>query len=284
MSKKKKDIVKSNALIEASYRLTPAEQGIILACIAQIGMKDEVTDKTMYKVSVQEYMTLTGVNRGTAYRDIKAAALRLKSRDVRIPYLPNLKGKIKRDEGVLITGWVQSIIYSDKSSEVRLRFSHDMLPYISKITRCFTKYKLENVAKITSSYGIRLYELLLQHLNIKKPRTFSIEEFCETFMVHGKYSRIYDLKKRVIDPAVNDINRHTDLWAKWEQIKTGRKVTHLKFYFGLKKDLVKKSQPKLSSQKILGIDKTIIEKKAKAGETYNQAALRIKKEKQKESA
>ncbi|MFM9272208.1 replication initiation protein, partial [Halomonas elongata] len=32
----KPQVYKSNALIEASYRLTPAEQRIMLACIAQV--------------------------------------------------------------------------------------------------------------------------------------------------------------------------------------------------------------------------------------------------------
>ena len=272
-------VVKSNALIEASYRLTPAEQGIILSCIAKIGKHDEVTDKTMYTVSVLDYIAISGTNPKSAYRDIKKAALRLRTREVRIPYLPNGAGKIQNKNGTLVAGWVQTIFYSDKDAEVSLRFNHDMLPYISRISQCFTKYELDNVAKMTSSYGIRLYELLVQYL-AKGTRELPIERLCTILMAEGKYSRMYDLKKRVFEPAVNDINKHTDIWVTCTQRKTGRKVTHLKFEFGLKNERTakKKNKVNISGSRVFGIDKAIIEKKAKTGETYEQAALRIKKE------
>lgn len=272
-------VVKSNALIEASYRLTPAEQGIILSCIAKIGKNDEVTDKTLYIVSVADYMAISGASPKSAYRDIKSAALRLRTREVRIPYLPNGAGKIQNKNGTLVTGWVQSVFYSDKEAEVSLRFNHDMLPYISRISKCFTKFDLNGVAKMTSSYGIRLYELLVQYL-ANGTREFPVERLCTILMAEGKYPRMYDLKKRVFEPAVNDINKHADIWVTWNHKKTGRKVTHLIFEFGLKNKhkANKKNQVNLSGSKIFGVDKAIIEKKAKTGETYEQAALRIKRE------
>ena len=43
-----------------------------------------------------------------------------------------------------------------------------------------------------------------------------------------------DLKKRVIDPAVKDVNTHSNYQVDWTQRKTGRKVTHLTFEFSEK--------------------------------------------------
>ena len=49
-----------------------------------------------------------------------------------------------------------------------------------------------------------------------------------------KYSRLGDLKKRVIEPAVAEINEHSNFWVTYGQRKVGRIVTHFQFQFGLK--------------------------------------------------
>ena len=218
---KELEVYKSNALMDASYRLTPSEQGIILSCISQIRKDEEVTDQTLYKVSVSNYIALTGADPNSAYRDIKNAALRLRGRMVKIYNLPNGGGKVKNKRQVLITGWVQSIIYSDDGGEVSLRFSHDMLPYLTNLSRCFTKYRLKDVAKMSSSYGIRLYELLKQWGSIGE-KEISIEELKKAYQIEEKYKAIKDFKKYVLEPAVSDINAHSDLSVTWEQRKTGR--------------------------------------------------------------
>lgn len=275
-------VVKSNALIETSYRLTLVEQRVLLACISQVRRDEVLTDQVMYSVSAQEISELCDSDPKTAYRDLKAAALKLKRREVRITQEANGKGRLKE---TLIASWVQSIKYSDGDGVVSLRFNHDILPYLSELNRCFTSYKLKDVVRMSSSYGVRFYELFAQWGGTGE-RDVSISWLREALQLEGKYNQIGDFKKRVLDPAIKDINKNSDLWVKLTQQKTGRKVTHLRFEFGLKggSKAKKKKQENLSGSKILGVDKTIIEKKAKTGETYEQAAIRIKKEAAKELA
>jgi len=283
MGRKDRDVelvVKSNALIEASYRLTPAEQGIVLSCVSQIRKDEEVTSQTMYKISVSDYAELTKTDPKTAYRDVKQAALRLRNREVRIYSLPNGQGKIKNRQRVLVTGWVQSVVYSDRSGEVELRFNHDMIPYLTNLSKCFTKFNLKAVANMSSGYGIRLYELLSQWG--AGERELSLEQFCNMLMLNNKYPRMYDLKKRVLEPAIEDINKNSDLQVQWIQKKTGKKITHLIFKFSHKED--RHPIPKTSKHKLFGVDKFLIEKKARPGETYEEAAYRLRREKDKEPA
>lgn len=88
----------------------------------------------------------------------------------------------------------------------------------------------------------------------------------------NQYERMCDFKSRVLAPAIKDINKNSDLWVKWTQKKTGRKVTGLIFQFGIKE----KQKPSKSEIKIQGIEKSVIEKHARRGEIYEEAALRIK--------
>lgn len=267
-------VYKSNAIIEAGFRLSVMEQRIILACIAQVESAGPITDAQMYTVEASAIADLG--DRSNIYDNLKDAALRLRRREVRIASEPNGKGK-KPD--IMIAGWVQTIVYREAAGRVELRFNRDILPYISELKSHFTRYKLENVARMDSSYGIRLYELLVQWQSAGE-REIEIDWLRDKFQLGDLYPRMFDLKKRVIDPAIDDINNHSNLWVKWSQRKTGRKVTHLQFQFGVKSEKKPKAKPKAlpAGPQIGGISKREIEQLAKTGETYEEAAERIRRE------
>ena len=82
-------VCKSNALVEAAYRLSVQEQRIVLACIAQVRRDEPVTDEVMYSVSAEDVATMAGVSIESSYTQLKEAALRLKRREVRFAYQPN---------------------------------------------------------------------------------------------------------------------------------------------------------------------------------------------------
>ena len=86
---------------------------------------------------------------------------------------------------------------------------------------------------MTSIYGIRLYELLMQW-QTTGTRTIEIDWLKRQFEIADNYPDMSDLKKRVIDPAINDINKNSNYNVSWTQRKTGRRVTHLTFQFSEK--------------------------------------------------
>jgi plasmid replication initiation protein len=279
-------IIKSNALIEASYRLTPAEQRIMLACIAQVRRDRPITDEVLYSVSAADIAKMTCSHSKTTYDELAKAALRLKRREVWLDERANGGGS---HEETLVTGWVQSIRYRKHEGRVELRFTKDMLPYLTQLTEQFTRYALDDVAKMTSSHAIRLYELLAQWRGAGR-REVEITWLREKFQLGDKYPAIKDFKRWVIEPAVKQINEHSPLWVKWEQRKTGRRVTHLTFIFGEKvskssqKTVRKKTngnahvQGKGGSGAIYGIPRSVIEANARVGESYEDAALRLLEE------
>ncbi|CAK0752081.1 hypothetical protein CCP3SC1_2030001 [Gammaproteobacteria bacterium] len=86
---------------------------------------------------------------------------------------------------------------------------------------------------MTSAHAIRLYELLIQWGSIGK-REIELKFSREALMLKNQYPSIKDLKQRVIDVGVEQINQHSDLTVEYTQRKTGRTVTHLTFRFGPK--------------------------------------------------
>ncbi|MGP5327845.1 replication initiation protein [Vreelandella titanicae] len=275
-------VYKSNALIEASYRLSVNEQRIILGCIAQVRRDAPLTDQQLYTVTAQDVADLAGIGVKTAYRDLKAAAERLFRREVTLHEAPNGKGGAK----VRLTRWVQEVVYQEDQGTVALRFSQPMVPYLSQLTEQFTRYALADVAHMDSAYGIRFYELLCQWREAGH-REVDIDWLRDAFQLEGRYVRLADFKRWVIEPAVEQINEHSPLWVKWSQRKTGRRVSHLLFTFGekpsekpVKARKVKtngdaKAKGRSTTGAIYGIPRAIIEAKARAGESYENAALRL---------
>jgi plasmid replication initiation protein len=179
--------------------------------------------------------------------------------------------------------WISSIEYLADEGKLSLCFSKKMLPYLSELKGQFTRYELKHIGNMTSIYAIRLYELLMQW-KTTGTRTIEVDWLKKQFVLDTSYDRMFDLKKRVIDPAIKDINTHSNYQVSWEQRKTGRKVTHLTFTFAEKQPLTpekpkKVTQPKPKEKMYCGVPKSEIDKVARTGETYEDAAARINREK-----
>lgn len=215
----KNQVVKSNQVIEASYQLSAVEQRIVLAAISRIPKNQPITDDELYPVSVNE-LQLLGVHEKTAYRDLKEGINRLYERSINLSV----------DDKSIKMRWVQEVQFLDSQSVIGIRFSKPILPFISNLSREFTKYALSDIAGINSGYGIRIYELLVQYRQIGK-REISVDNLRTMLELGKKYPLFADFKKRVIDTAVDQINEYSPLRVTYEQKKTGRKVTHITFSF-----------------------------------------------------
>lgn len=234
---------KSNALIEASYRLSVQEQRIILAAISQVRRDEVVTDEVMYSIEVRSLADLADISVNDAYKECKAAALRLKRRDIRIEQEPN---STKKKPKVLITGWVQTIAYIDAEARVELRFTKDILPYINQLSSNFSLYRLKNVAQMTSAHAIRLYEMIVRWYTTGSRCEIAVADLKKELMIEKDYKRLFDLKKRVINPAIKQINQHSDLHVSVGYRRTGRRVTHVQFEFQSKRSRAEQSRRQLT--------------------------------------
>ena len=221
-------VVKSNQVIEASYRLSVVEQRVVLSAIAKIPKMCEVSDDEIYTVSIQDLQAL-GVHEKTAYRDLKEAVNRLYERSISLVI----------DEKLIKMRWVQRIEFTENQSIVALRFSKDILPFISNVKANFTQYMLSEVAKMQGAYSVRIYELLTQYKSVGE-RSIAIDDLRIMLDLGSRYKTTGNLIAWVIDPSIEEINEQTDLKVTAEPQKTGRKFTHIKFTIKQKQ----KPQPK----------------------------------------
>jgi plasmid replication initiation protein len=201
-----------------------------------------------FELSAKDFAQLFSVSGENAYQALIEVTKSLFNRYVIIenPY-PD-RPKVKKLE----LRWISSIKHLPDDGKVIVRFSQDILPYLSEIKGSFTRYKLEHVGKMTCVYAIRLYELLMQWKSTGK-REVEIDWLKKQLQLDDSYERMNNFKARVIDPAINDINKNSNYNVSWTQRKTGRRVTHLTFQFSEKLPPAapeKKAKPKPQTDNI----------------------------------
>lgn len=131
--------------------------------------------------------------------------------------------------------WVDKIGYEKGSGYVYVRFSSEVIPLITRLEEQFTSYEIEQVAKLTSGYAIRLYELLIQWRSTGKTPVFELMNFRSQLGVdETKYKQMSNFKIYVLDIALKQINKYTDITVKYQQQKKGRKIVGFKFLFKVK--------------------------------------------------
>ncbi|MEJ1343593.1 MAG: replication initiation protein [Candidatus Sedimenticola sp. (ex Thyasira tokunagai)] len=213
----------SNVLVEASYRMSVPAKRVMLMLLSQIhpGQKD-VTGKI--KIEAVDYAERTGVATHQAYVDIKKGCREL----MRI-IITTHNPKEKTSEECVVVQWMK---YHDNQGWLEATFTQWISPYIHYLTKIgYTTIAVDDALRFRRFYTIRLYELMMQ-FNSTGERHITIENLRSAFQIEdGKYSRFIDLKNRVIDPSVNEIEKKTGWQISWDRVKSGRTITGLSFVF-----------------------------------------------------
>ena len=250
-----------NSIIKASYNLSVSEQRLLLSALAQIPKNEPVDPKQAYYITRDDFVRL-GANADQATRDIRNATKDLMRKTL----------LIDTNAGVLEFHWLSEVLRFDKNADARLKlkypnpedyknyinglrkynlleslpfgrhsddivarvvFDSRILPLLSELKSNFTQFLIDDVAGFSSVYSFRFYQMMMQFKSTGYCK-ISLDDLRYSLALFDKYQATKDLKKRVIDTAINEINEKTPYTVKYELIKTGRKFTHLELKFKLK--------------------------------------------------
>ena len=252
-------VTKSNALIEASYRLTRTELQIVLYGISLINPTQK-DFPLAYRIEKKRFAEMFDRHHGEIYNDIKdAIRKRFWERDFSYT---NEKGK------VVTCRWLTRIIHEDKTGYVEIKFSEDVQPYLHQLQKQFTTYYIDQVSKFKSIYSIRFYEHAIMELKKSKMKKISfkieIEEIKNRLELNEKYKRFCDFKRFVLEPAKKEINKYSDIKFSYEVIKQGRSPHKIKFTVSFRSPVdpnhKKEEQLPLLEQNPIYLSPDIIEK------------------------
>ena len=224
-------IVKDNALMNASYNLSLVEQRLILLAIIETRESGKgINANSPVVVHSETYINQFGVTKHTAYQALKDACKDLFTRQ--------FSYQEQRGKGVInITSrWVSQVGYIDNKGLVELIFAPAIIPLITQLEEQFTKYDIEQISGLSSAYAIRLYELLICWRSVGKTPLIELAEFRKRIgVLDTEYKLMAQLKERVLNLAITQINEHTDIIVDYEQHKAGRTITGFSFTFTQKK-------------------------------------------------
>ncbi|VLX00409.1 Replication initiator protein [Streptococcus pneumoniae] len=125
----------------------------------------------------------------------------------------------------------------------RVVFDSRILPLLSELKSNFTQFLIDDVAGFGSVYSFRFYQMMMQFRSTGYCK-ISLDDLRYTLALFEKYEATKDLRKWVIDTAVNEINEKTPYKVNYELIKSGRKFTHLELKFKLKNENKKQNNAK----------------------------------------
>lgn len=224
----------NNDLIEACYTMSLAEKRILMLGISKINpIKPPIPNdielstynpeqpKPLFKsfqfdITVEEWLEHFPTE--NPWRDMKKACDSLLTR-----YLT-----LKESKSTVKMSWVDYVRYHDGESSLTLRLGNEITTKLSGLLENFTRIKLLETKKLRSVYAIRLYEITQKWSS--GLTILSLNELRRIFDVESKYSKIYEFKRKVIEPAIKEVNLNSSKHIKVEYQKRGRKITHVKFF------------------------------------------------------
>ena len=225
------EVKKADVIVRARYKLNPLSLKFITTLIAGLKRSDDINE--LYQFKVKDFKELTGLKRKDLYWAVKEALKELLEKPIYIP-----KGKDENDNSFLMLNWVASAEYKEGEGIVEFEISNKLRPYLLEAQKKFLKYRLENILPLKSSYSIRMYEILKDWYEMynrygnKAEKITSLDELRQILEIPKsyQYGNSSGIKKRILEKAKTELAEHTDILFDYEEIKTGRKVTHLHFY------------------------------------------------------
>ena len=253
----KKDIAisKSNTLIEAGFDLSLAEHDLMTLAINKLHKQG--TNNHEVFITAQEFAAANKISESHAYQQLKATADKLMDRHLKFPLYvdldkkqnkePNAVGVVPPKHGRYETvlskyNWLQGVAYAEASGFIYLHFSDPIRFLIDKTGDAYTTYNFTNTIEMKSFSGKRLYELICKWKDLGKTKLMYIDEWKEFFGVLDKYPKVFDFKRRVLDPAIESINAQGEFHLTLNQEKIGRTITH--FQILIKKLKTEKTKEK----------------------------------------
>lgn len=215
-------VVKSNQMVEASYKLTLQEQRIILFMASLIQKNDE--EFKPVELSIDDFVKLLQVEGNSYHKEIEDITSKLRKREL----------IIKKPDSKLQVGWLSSAEYFYGKGYVRLRFDPELKPYLLQIKESFIKYQLKDVIRLKHLYSIRFYELLKQYETIGW-RYFVLEELKEILGISPDEYKLYsNFKLKILQPVKKEFDlkyaeKELDFTFEYEEKKEGRRIAGLRF-------------------------------------------------------
>jgi plasmid replication initiation protein len=128
----------------------------------------------------------------------------------------------------------QQVEYHLGKGIIEFDLTKHILPYLFDLKDNFTSYELAAALRLTSKYAKRIYPLCSQWKDLGETKKYDLQDFK---MMLGlvddkgkeKMKQINELRAKVLDIAMKQINEHTELHVSYKLEKVGRSFKNIVF-------------------------------------------------------
>ena len=212
------EVIKGNDLIEAkrSMHLSSREKKLVSYMVACISPYDDDFKEYSFPVSrFAEFFNITDKNVNKEYERIATGIMSK-------PFT------VENDREKFTACWLAEAAYDKKTKEMRFRFTPRLKPYLIRLKKYYTRYRMINLINLENCHSEAMYELLKQFENIGQRRIY-LDDLRNMLGLGKKYPLYSNLRAKVLEPTVKEINEFTDIAVSYEEIKEGRKIAALHF-------------------------------------------------------
>lgn len=229
-----KYVTMDNALNRSGHGLTLVEKRMVALAASQINSLRLVNPDSspMIKIRADEYGQEFNVDMRNAYLQLKEGAKNLYKRSIVFFEPVDSRGKKLIKPIVNDMRWVSRARYHEGEGWVEMRWSADVIPFLTGLSAKFTSYQLQQASALRSIYSWRLLELMMQFKSTGWAQ-YSIEEFATAMDATKKQQENFAaIRRKIIEPAVKELTEKEGWLIEWKPIKKGRRVAALRFEFG----------------------------------------------------
>ena len=256
-------VIKSNRLILARYRMSLVEQKLFAGCLGKlakinsgVNLSENQSPTLVITATTDELKHWIGRSDRGFYTTLKTACTNLITRYMQV--------ETPDDKSFKFYNIVSKAEYVN--GVLTMRLNEDIKDYVIGIQKDYTKYSIGNICSFRSAYSVRIYELLKKHAYLipedNTPftlRPWSLDDFKiliglipidssnpETIKELSKRSpdmtkavensrtptyQWSDFKKRVLEPAKKELAEFSDISFDYNPVHSGkgRKVVGLQF-------------------------------------------------------
>lgn len=212
-------LFKNNTLIKAKYDFTVAQNRVLQKVFYEI-QKNKIN---MAHLSLEEMKQLIKHKDYNTVDGIKEFLKNLKENEIM---------EIKENGSWRVSYVISSYAYDATANTFEIEVPLGLLKLIHEYTKSgFTPTNVTKYISLRATNTQRLYELLRMWTGNKNVIEYTVNEIKEYLLLQDKYSVFQNFKARVIVPAVKELKEKEllDIYTV-EYIKTGKKVTNIKFY------------------------------------------------------
>ena len=223
-----RDLKKHVGLIHSTNKLSLLERKIANALL--YNAYDELNTKSEHSIHIAQLSALIGYNSKDS-KTIKKSLIALLSTVLEW----NIIDKNKKTDDI----WVASSMLADAKIDGPIcTYSYsNRMKELCYHPEFYGKLNMKVLAAFKSSYGLALYENCIRYQNISQTPWLDLSTYRKLMGIEeGEYKNFRDLNKRVIKPAITEVNKYSSITIGPEFKKQSRDIVAIKFIINKKSE------------------------------------------------